>query len=126
MFFYDPLYFIISLPALLLALFAQWRVQAAFSKFSQVRTWRGLTGAQAARSMLDQNGLYDVSIEESHGLLSDHYDPRDRTLRLSAQVYGSNSVAALGVAAHEAGHALQHAQARRLCRWCKLARTWAR
>lgn len=110
MFFFDPLYLIVSLPALLLALYAQWRVQAAFNQFSRVRTWRGLTGAQVARAMLDEHQLYDVSIEESHGLLSDHYDPRDRTLRLSAPVYRSNSVAAVGVAAHEAGHAVQHAQ----------------
>ncbi len=110
MFYFDPLYLIISLPALLLALYAQWRVRAAFDKFSRVRTWRGLSGAQAARAMLDESGLYDVSVEETHGLLSDHYDPRHHALRLSPQVYRSNSVAAVGVAAHEAGHALQHAQ----------------
>jgi hypothetical protein len=108
-FYFDPLYFIISLPALLLALYAQWRVQAAFNQFSRVRTWRGLTGAQVARAMLDQSGLYNVAVEQTSGLLSDHYDPRDRTLRLSPNVYGSPSVAAVGVAAHEAGHALQHA-----------------
>lgn len=110
MFYFDPLYLIISLPALILAFYAQWRVRAAFNKFSQVRTWRGLTGAQAARAMLEQNQLYDVSVEETQGLLSDHYDPRDRTLRLSPNVYRSPSIAAVGIAAHEAGHALQHAQ----------------
>ncbi len=110
MFYFDPLYLIISLPALLLALYAQFRVQAAFNKFSKLRTWRGLTGAQAARAMLDENQLQDVSIEETRGLLSDHYDPRDRTLRLSPNVYASNSIAAVGVAAHEAGHAIQHSQ----------------
>jgi hypothetical protein len=94
----------------LLALYAKFKVKAAFNKFSKVRTWRGLTGAQAARTMLDENQLYDVSVEETQGLLSDHYDPRDRTLRLSSGVYNSNSIAAVGVAAHEAGHAVQHSQ----------------
>lgn len=110
MFYWDPMYFVISLPALILALYAQWRVQAALSKFSQVRTWRGLSGAQVARAMLDEHQLYDVSVEETGGLLSDHYDPRARALRLSSNTFRSNSVAAVGVAAHEAGHALQHAQ----------------
>jgi Zn-dependent membrane protease YugP len=109
-FYFDPLYLIFSLPALIFALVAQWRVKAAFNKFSQVRTYRGMSGAQVARAMLDENQLRDVSVEETHGLLSDHYDPRSRTLRLSPDVYRSNSVAAVGVAAHEAGHALQHAQ----------------
>jgi len=106
---YDPTFFIFIVPALILGLIAQAAVQGRFNKYSQVRTWRGLTGAQAAREILDSNGLYDVSIEESRGLLSDHYDPRTRTLRLSPQVARSPSVAAVGVAAHEAGHALQHA-----------------
>ena len=110
MFYFDPLYFVFALPALILAMIAQWRVKSAFNKFSKVRTWRGLTGAQAARAMLDDNQLQDVSVEETGGLLSDHYDPRSHTLRLSRDVYNSNSVAAVGVASHEAGHALQHAQ----------------
>ena len=110
MFYFDPLYFVFALPALILAMIAQWRVKSAFNKFSRVRTWRGLTGAQAARAMLDDNQLHDVSVEETGGLLSDHYDPRSHTLRLSQDVYNSNSVAAVGVASHEAGHALQHAQ----------------
>ncbi|MBN1890282.1 MAG: zinc metallopeptidase [Thermoflexales bacterium] len=110
MFYFDPLYLVFSLPALILALVAQWRVKSAFSKFSQVRTYRGLSGAQVARAMLNENQLQDVTVEETHGLLSDHYDPRSRALRLSSEVYRSNSVASVGVAAHEAGHALQHAQ----------------
>jgi Zn-dependent membrane protease YugP len=108
--YFDPLYLVFSLPALVLALVAQWRVKSAFNKFSQVRTYRGMSGAQVARAMLNENQLQEVSVEETNGLLSDHYDPRSRTLRLSGDVYRSNSVAAVGVAAHEAGHALQHAQ----------------
>ncbi len=103
------LYILFSLPALILGFWAQIRVQSAFSKFSRVRTYAGLTGAQIARRMLDSVGLYNVRVEQSHGFLSDHYDPRAKVLRLSPQVYQSNSVAAAGVAAHEAGHAIQDA-----------------
>lgn len=106
---YDSTFLIFIVPTLILGLIAQAMVKGRFNKYSQVRTLRGLTGAQAAREILDSNGLGDVSIEESHGLLSDHYDPRSRTLRLSSEVGRSPSVAAVGVAAHEAGHALQHA-----------------
>lgn len=106
---YDPTFFIFIVPALILGLIAQAMVQGRFSKYSQVRTLRGLTGAEAARAILDANGLEDVTIEETTGFLSDHYDPRNRTLRLSPQVARSPSIAAVGVAAHEAGHALQHA-----------------
>ena len=109
-FFYNPTFLIISLPALFLAMWAQWRVQAAFRKYSQVRTWSGLRGAEVARRVLDLNGLYDVAIEPVQGTLSDHYDPRTKVLRLSSAVYGSNSVAAAGIAAHEAGHAIQDQQ----------------
>jgi Zn-dependent membrane protease YugP len=105
----DPTFFIFIIPALILGLIAQAAVKGRFNKYSQVRTMRGLTGAQAAREILDSNGLSDVSIEETQGFLSDHYDPRSRTLRLSTQVARSASVAAVGVAAHESGHALQHA-----------------
>jgi hypothetical protein len=108
--FYDPLFLMISLPALLLGLWAQWRVKAAFNKFSQVRNWSGLAGAQVARRVLDFNGLHNVQVEETQGFLSDHYDPRQKVLRLSPQVFRSNSVAAAGIAAHEAGHALQDQQ----------------
>jgi hypothetical protein len=110
MFFFDPLYIIISLPALLLAFFAQWRVRSALNKYSQVYTGRGATGARVARALLDGYGLNNVGIERANGFLGDHYDPLSRTLRLSADVYDTPSVAAVGIAAHEAGHALQHAE----------------
>jgi Zn-dependent membrane protease YugP len=106
---YDPTFLVFIVPALILGIIAQATVRGRFNKYSQVRTLRGLTGAQAAREILDSNGLHHVSIEESRGMLSDHYDPRSRTLRLSSQVARSPSVASVGVAAHEAGHALQHA-----------------
>jgi Zn-dependent membrane protease YugP len=102
------LYILISLPALLLGLYAQAKVKSAFNKYSKVRSYTGLSGADVARHMLDTNGLQDIQIEQTRGMLSDHYDPRSRTLRLSQQVYQSNSIAAAGVAAHEAGHAVQH------------------
>ncbi|MBI9048881.1 MAG: zinc metallopeptidase [Anaerolineaceae bacterium] len=102
------LYFLFSLPALLLGLWAQAKVKSAFAKYSKVRSYTGLSGADVARRMLDQNGLQNVQIEHTKGMLSDHYDPRTRTLRLSGDVYQSNSLAAAGVAAHEAGHAIQH------------------
>lgn len=107
MFHFDPLYFILALPALLLGLWAQSRVRSAFGRYSQVRSASGMTGAQAARRILDSNGLQGVDIERVQGTLSDHYDPRTKTLRLSDDVYGTPSLAAVGVAAHEAGHALQ-------------------
>jgi Zn-dependent membrane protease YugP len=104
----DPTFFIFIIPAMILGLIAQAAVKGRFNKYSQVRTMRGLTGAQAAREILDSNGLHGVNIEEARGFLSDHYDPRSRTLRLSPDVARSPSVAAVGVAAHETGHALQH------------------
>jgi Zn-dependent membrane protease YugP len=107
---YDPTFLIFMVPALILGLIAQTAVQGRFKKYSQVRTMRGLTGAQAAREILDSNGLSGVSIEETQGFLTDNYDPRSQTLRLSPDVARSTSVAAVGVAAHESGHALQHAQ----------------
>lgn len=110
MFYFDPLYLLFALPAFALALFAQWRVQAAYSKYSQVYTGRGATGARVARALLDSSGLTQVRIERTGGFLGDHYDPMSRTLRLSDGVYDSPSVAAAGIAAHEMGHALQHAE----------------
>lgn len=104
------LYILFSLPALLLGMWAQAKVRSAFSKYSRVRSNVGMSGAEVARAMLDSNGLQNVRVEETRGMLSDHYDPTSRTLRLSADVYRSNSIAAAGVAAHEAGHALQHKQ----------------
>ena len=107
MFFFDPLYLLFALPALLLGLWAQMRVKSAFAKYSQVRAASGMTGAQAARKILDSHGLQGVSVERVDGMLSDHYDPRWKVLRLSSDVYGTPSLAAVGVAAHETGHALQ-------------------
>jgi len=107
---FDPLYIIMIAPALLLSIFAQIRVKSSFSKYSKVPTSRGITGAQAAREILRAAGINDVGIELSRGFLSDHYDPRSRVLRLSENVYTGNSLASVGVAAHEAGHAIQHAR----------------
>lgn len=117
MFFFDPLYLVIAMPALLLALWAQWRVKSAFGQYSQVRSLRGISGAQAARRILDANGLQNVGVERVSGFLSDHYDPSSKTLRLSPDVYDSPSLAAVGVAAHEAGHALQDKQAYAPLQW---------
>ncbi|WP_102409994.1 zinc metallopeptidase [Beduinella massiliensis] len=109
MFFYDWT-MIIVLPALLLALYAQSKVSSTFNRYSKVYARSGLTAAQAADAIMRQNGITDVRIERVRGNLTDHYDPRARILRLSDGVYDSTSIAALGVAAHEAGHAVQHAQ----------------
>jgi hypothetical protein len=107
MFFFDPLYLLFALPALALGLWAQMRVKSAFNKYSKVRAGTGITGAQAARRLLDSNGLSMVNVERVGGFLTDHYDPRSKTLRLSPQVFDTPSLAAVGVAAHEAGHAIQ-------------------
>ena len=107
---FDPNYLLFALPALALSLWASWRTKSAFNKYSKVRTARGLTGAQAAQEMLRYAGVTDVSVVPTHGFLSDHYNPLNKTLALSEATYASNSVAAVGVACHEAGHALQHAQ----------------
>lgn len=109
MFFIDPMYIIIMLPALIFAGVASMKVKSTFSKYSKVRAYSGMTGAQAAERMLQRNGIYDVKIEQTRGFLSDHYDPSKKVLRLSPDVYSSESLAAIGVACHEAGHALQHA-----------------
>jgi Zn-dependent membrane protease YugP len=106
--FYDPTYLIV-IPALIFALIAQCMVKSAFEKYSKVRNSRGLTGAEAARKILDENGLYNVAIEHVSGNLTDHYDPKANVVRLSDSVFSSSSVAAVGVAAHETGHAVQHA-----------------
>ena len=107
---FDPLYIIMIAPALILSVFAQIKVKSSYSKYSKVPTSRGITGAQAAREILRAEGINDVGIELSRGFLSDHYDPRTRVLRLSETVYAGNSLASVGVAAHEAGHAIQHAR----------------
>lgn len=110
MFYIDPLYILFMLPGLLLSLIASAFVKLTFSKYSKVRSSCGMTGAQAARTMLERNGVSFVRIERVTGMLTDHYDPSSKTLRLSDGVYGSTSLAAIGVACHEAGHALQDAQ----------------
>ncbi|MBP7935277.1 MAG: zinc metallopeptidase [Phycisphaerae bacterium] len=107
----DPMYLIyVGLPGLLLGLYAQWKVKSAFARGSQIASERGWTGQQVAQRILDANGIYDVSIEPVEGYLSDHYDPRHKVLRLSPDVYHGRSLAAAGVAAHEVGHAIQHAR----------------
>jgi len=109
--FFDPLYFVFMIPGLLLMLWAQSRVKGTYRKYSKVQNSAGMTGAQAARRVLDANGLQNVAIEAVPGELSDHYDPRSRVLRLSQGVHGVPSIAAIAIAAHEAGHAIQHARA---------------
>ena len=104
---FDPKYFLFIAPALLLALWAQYRIRSAYAQAQQIGT--RIRGATAARQILDSAGLQQVAIEQVPGHLSDHYDPRDKVLRLSPDVYNSNSLAAVGIAAHEAGHALQDA-----------------
>ncbi|MBR5128987.1 MAG: zinc metallopeptidase [Firmicutes bacterium] len=101
---------ILFLIAVAFTMYAQSTVNSNFRRYSNVRNQRGVTGAQAARAVLDANGLGDVQIEQIRGSLTDHYDPRKRVLRLSQTVYGVTSVAAISVACHEAGHAIQHAQ----------------
>ena len=101
---------IILIPAILFTMYAQAKVNSNFRRYSNVRNARNMTGAEAARRMLDANGLGRVQIEQVKGSLTDHYDPRKRVLRLSQSVYGVNSIAAVSVACHEAGHAVQHAE----------------
>ena len=107
---FDPMYLLFIAPGLALSLWASWRVKSAFNKYSQVRSARGMTGAEAAQEMLDRAGIRDVKIVPTHGMLSDHYNPLNKTLALSEPVYNSTSIAAIGVATHEAGHAIQHAR----------------
>lgn len=107
--FYDPT-FILVLPALFFAMYAQFKVKSTFSLYLRERSYAGLTGSQVARQVLDDNGLHNVSVERIGGHLTDHYDPRSRVVRLSSDVYNGTSIASLGVAAHEVGHAMQHAK----------------
>lgn len=107
--YFDPTYFLVLI-GVVLSLLASGKVKSTFSRYSQVRNSRGLTGAQAAEQVLHTAGIYDVRIEHIGGNLTDHYDPRTKVLRLSDSVYGQTSVAAVGVAAHECGHAIQHAR----------------
>jgi hypothetical protein len=106
---FDPMYFLFLAPGLLLSLFASWKVKSTFSHYSQVPAASGLSGAQAALELMRRKGITDVAVEEVQGFLSDHYDPSSKVLRLSPDVYRGRSLASLGVAAHEAGHAIQHA-----------------
>lgn len=108
-YYYDPTYMLIVISALI-SLFAQFLVNSRFSKYSRVRSRSGMTGAQAAERILQSQGISDVAIQRVSGKLTDHYDPRNKTLNLSDAVYASTSVAAVGVAAHECGHAIQHAR----------------
>lgn len=107
---WHPTYLMFALPGLILAAAASLYVRSTFSKYARVRASSGLTGARAARRLLDSQGLYDVGIERAQGFLGDHYDPVRRVLRLSREVFDSPSLSAIGVACHEAGHALQHAR----------------
>lgn len=106
---FDPMYFLFILPGLALSIWASVRVKSAFNRYSKVRSTRGFTGAEAARELLRGAGISDVRIVRSRGVLSDHYNPITKTLALSEPVYSSDSIAAVGVATHEAGHAIQHA-----------------
>jgi uncharacterized protein len=105
--YFDPLYFVFAAPPMLLGLWAQFKVKSAFNKYSQVPTQSGINGAEAARRILQRGGIGNVTVEPVEGMLSDHYDPRTKALRLSEAVYSQRSIASVGVAAHEAGHALQ-------------------
>jgi Zn-dependent membrane protease YugP len=109
MFFFDPVFMLFMLPAMVLAGIASAKTHGTFNKYSKVAASSRLSGAQAARRMLDQNGLHHVEIHRARGFLSDHYNPMNRTLNLSPDVHDSQSLSAIGVACHEAGHALQHA-----------------
>jgi len=109
MMFFDPMYLMFMIPGLILAGWASWSVKSAFRKYSEVRVSTGMSGATVAAEILRRNRIFDVTVEETDGLLSDHYDPRTRTVRLSSSVYRDASVASVAIAAHEVGHALQHA-----------------
>lgn len=107
--YFDPYWLLFAIPGMLLSFWASWNTKATFNKYSRVASRKGWTGADAARELLRRKGVEGVRIEETPGFLSDHYDPSGRVLRLSPDVYRGHSLASLGVAAHEAGHAIQHA-----------------
>lgn len=107
--YFDPTYILVII-GVVLSLIASARVKSTFAKYSRVRSMSGCTGAEAAQKILQYSGIYDVKVERIDGELTDHYDPRNKVLKLSQNVYGSTSVAAIGVAAHECGHAIQHAK----------------
>ncbi|MCU0822015.1 MAG: zinc metallopeptidase [Spirochaetes bacterium] len=106
----DPLYIMMMAPVLLFSLYASMKVKGAYKKFSQVGTRSGFTGAEVARRILNNSGIGNVNVVETRGFLSDHYDPMKKVIRLSPDVYNGKSIASIGVAAHETGHAIQHAQ----------------
>ena len=108
--FFDVYYLIFVMPAILLAFYAQTKVTSTFTKYSKVFNKKGFSAAEVARKILNLNGLYDITIERVAGNLTDHFDPKARVIRLSDSTYSSSSVGAIGVAAHEVGHALQHAE----------------
>ena len=105
---FDSYYLLLVMPTFIFALYAQFKVKSTFNKYRKVTNMRGLTGADIARTILDTNDLYDVEVQRIPGELTDHYDPKSKVVRLSDAVYSSTSVAAIGVAAHETGHAIQH------------------
>jgi Zn-dependent membrane protease YugP len=107
---FDPLYLVFFIPPLLLSMWASFKTRSAFKKYSKVRAMTGLTGAQAAERLMQRAGISDVTVVPTRGYLSDHYNPMTKKLALSESVYGSPSIAAVGVACHEAGHAIQHAK----------------
>ncbi len=106
---FDPT-FVLLIPALIFAMWAQWKVKSTYDRMSQVRASNGMTGSQMAQAIMRHNGIDDVRIEEIGGTLSDHYDPRAKTVRLSADIFEGDSVASIAVAAHEVGHVIQHAR----------------
>lgn len=107
---FDPMYLLFVGPALLLSMWAGWKTKSAFKKYSKVRAMTGLTGAEAAQRLLDRAGISGVEVVPTRGYLSDHYNPLTKKLALSEAVYSQSSIAAVGVACHEAGHAIQHAK----------------
>ncbi len=106
--FFDPLYLLIAAPALIFMLYAQWRVTSTYKKYAKVANLQDKTGAEVAALLLQANGINDVNVEETKGTLTDHFDPRKKVLRLSRDIYRLSSVSAMGIVAHEVGHAVQH------------------
>jgi Zn-dependent membrane protease YugP len=106
--FFDPMYLLFAAPALLVMIYAQWRVSSTYKKYSKISNMQNKTGVEIALLLLRANGINDVKVEETKGVLTDHYDPRKKTLRLSKDIYRVSSVSAMGIVAHEVGHAVQH------------------
>lgn len=110
MFWYDYYYFVLVVPAIILSLVAQAKVKSTYAKYAKIANTKRITGAQAAHNVLSHYGINNVTIEQTSGKLSDHYDPRSNVIRLSPEVFSGSSIASIGIACHEAGHAAQHAQ----------------